>query len=1069
MRWRLRGSLLAALLGALAPAGASADVFVVDTSGDGAGGSCSPNPDRLPTLGGSCSLRRAIEAANASAASDTILFAPAVFDSAANKVITLASPLPDFDGTVEINGVASGLATTRVEGIVVRAGTGVGDLFAVVDGDAQLDDVTLENGDVAIGAGTSLAFDQTANATFAGVISGDGDLAKDGAARLVLTGLNGYTGDTIIEEGALQGDTRSINPNGDVEDDGLVVFDQANDDPEDFFGAISGSGALEKTGAGSLFLRTPNSYSGGTTVTAGTLKGFAGSAAGTSTLQGNIVNNATLVFEQAADGTFAGAISGSGRVEKTGPGRLVLTGSNAYAGGTQLRNGTLRGAAGSLQGDVAIDAAGAVSAGSNARLVFDQAGTATFRGDISGGGGLASTLFDVEKTGAGTLTLDGTNTYLGGTLVSGGALRGTTLSLQGDIEVLPGTQLVFDQSFDGAYAGLLSGPGAAAEAGVLEKRGSGTLVLTRDWSGSFLGDTTVAGGRLDVGRPGDGVGALLPGAVDVLSGGVLGGIGGVGGLATVRSRGVLSPGNSIGTLTVGSAIFDAGLFEVEVTPTTADRLDVIGTAQILVGSEVRLLPGPGTYPAPGTGTPVVILEAGTLAGTFRPILPGTFAFLDAELDYTATQVLLTVESNGLTLLDYGDTRNQREVAQALVDAQAQVGHDPDLDDVFAELNTLLADDIDDALDAMSGEPLTGFPTARLAVGERFHGAVQDRIRAVAWRESDPLFAERGARPGARGQAALPAVSLGAGGPVELASMQVARQAGSLSYDPPEHAGGVGVWLDGYGLFGDITGGSGTDDLGTTIWGTSLGADLRLAESWVVGAAGGYAHSDLDYDSLDASPTIHTAQAAAYAGWASARAQAGAAFRFAWSHMDSSRGIAFAPPSTFSRDADADFDGIDLGARVEGALSLATIGGFDVQPLASFTYTHLEQDAFDESGAGSLDLSVDEQTLDSAVSGLGARLRGRFALGEDRWLRPELHARWLHEFGDTERTLDARIGGTPGATFSVRGAELARDTGVVGAEWTLTDAGRLHVFAGYDLAINPDLLQHSVSLGFELVW
>jgi outer membrane autotransporter protein/CSLREA domain-containing protein len=1051
------------LCGALAAGGAHAAVFVVDTNADGAGGTCAANPSQLPGAAGSCSLRRAIEAANATAGSDSILFAPAAFDTAASKVITLASPLPDLDGTVELNGVASGLATQRVAGIVVRAGSGVGDLFAVADGDPQLDDVALENGNVSIGAGTSLVFDQTVNASYAGVISGAGDLQKEGAARLTLTGVNTYTGDTLIEGGALQGDTRSITGTGAVEDDGLVVFDQATDDPEDFFGAISGSGALEKIGAGVLFLRTPNSYGGGTTVSAGTLKGFAGATTPTTgSLQGNIANNAKVVFEQAADGTFSGAISGSGQVEKAGPGRLVLGGTNSYGGGTTLSAGTLQGSTASLQGNVAIASTGAVSTGSLARLVFDQAGTGTFRGNITGGGGLLSTLFDVEKAGAGTLTLDGTNSYLGGTLVSGGALRGTTLSLQGAIELAAGTSLLFDQSFDGMYAGLLTGPGA------LEKRGTGTLVLTQDWALAFQGDTTVAGGRLDVGRPGDGASAFLPGDVEILSGATLGGIGEVGGLASVRSGGVLSPGNSIGTLTVGSASFDSGsIFEVEVSPTTADLLDVSGAATIASGAQVRLLPGPGTYPDPGLGTPIPILSAASLVGAFDPIPAGTFAFLDAELSYNATQVLLKVESNGLTLLDYGRTENQRAVAEALVEAEA-LGNG-DLDTVFAELNTLLADDVPDALDAMSGEQLTEFPTARLAVGERFHDAVQDRIRAVAWRESEPLFAERGGRPAARTGAALPAVGLGGGGAIELASMQVARQAGSLSFDPPEHETGFGGWLDGYGLFGDITGGSGTDDLRTTIWGTSLGADLRLAEQWVVGAAGGYAHSELDFDSLDGSPTIDTAQAAAYTGWADARVQAGAAFRFAWNHMDSTRGIAFAPPSTLARNADADFDGIDLGARVEAALSLFELGRFDVQPLASFTYTHLEQDAFDESGADSLDLSVDEQTLDSAVSGLGARVHGRIDLGEGLWLRPELRARWLHEFGDRERTLDARIGGVPGATFSVRGAELPRDTGVVGVEWTLTDAGRLHVFAGYDLAINSDLLQHSVALGLEVVW
>ena len=58
---------------------------------------------------------------------------------------------------------------------------------------------------------------------------------------------------------------------------------------------------------------------------------------------------------------------------------------------------------------------------------------------------------------------------------------------------------------------------------------------------------------------------------------------------------------------------------------------------------------------------------------------------------------------------------------------------------------------------------------------------------------------------------------------------------------------------------------------------------------------------------------------------------------------------------------------------------------------------------------------------------------------------------------------------PGATYSVRGAELPRDTGTLGLGWVVSARGRLHVFAEYDLGINPDLLQHSAAIGVAVLW
>ena len=96
-----------------------------------------------------------------------------------------------------------------------------------------------------------------------------------------------------------------------------------------------GHGVLTKSGAGTLILTGTNTYTGGTTVSAGTLQG------NTTSLQGNIANSATLVFDQVAAGTYAGVLSGTGSLTKTGVGTLTLTSVNSYTGGTRFNGGTV--------------------------------------------------------------------------------------------------------------------------------------------------------------------------------------------------------------------------------------------------------------------------------------------------------------------------------------------------------------------------------------------------------------------------------------------------------------------------------------------------------------------------------------------------------------------------------------------------------------------------------------------------------------------------------------------------------------------------------------------------------
>ncbi len=298
----------------------------------------------------------------------------------------------------------------------------------------------------------TLVFDQASDGTFANAINGSGGLVKQNAGVLTLTGTSSVgsttvSGGTLIvagpltsafttnSGGTLQGSTSTLLAQGGVTDNGTLVFDQASDGT--FANAINGSGGLVKQNAGVLTLSGTSSV-GSTTVSGGSLivtgpltSAFTIDSGGTlqgstSTLlaQGGVTDNGTLVFDQASDGTFANAITGSGSLVKQNAGALTLSGtssvgSTTVSGGSLIVTGPLTSAftidsGGTLQGSTStLLAQGDVT--DNGTLVFDQASDGTFANAINGSGSLI-------KQNAGVLALNGVS-VLGATTVAGGNLR----------------------------------------------------------------------------------------------------------------------------------------------------------------------------------------------------------------------------------------------------------------------------------------------------------------------------------------------------------------------------------------------------------------------------------------------------------------------------------------------------------------------------------------------------------------------------------------------------------------------------------------------------------------------
>jgi fibronectin-binding autotransporter adhesin len=197
-----------------------------------------------------------------------------------------------------------------------------------------------------------------------GETGGSYSLTKMGGGALTLNGANTYSGGTIMNGGflyvtnsgtmgsagsavAVNGGTLDLGnatrTNGAVTVGGGLVTNgtlsassYALTNAGTISAALTGSGALTKTGSGTSVLSGANDYSGGTTVSAGTLQGD------TTSLQGNISNNATVSFNQVGDGTYSGNMSGAGAVNVDAGGVVTFSGNNTYTGVTAITSATLK-------------------------------------------------------------------------------------------------------------------------------------------------------------------------------------------------------------------------------------------------------------------------------------------------------------------------------------------------------------------------------------------------------------------------------------------------------------------------------------------------------------------------------------------------------------------------------------------------------------------------------------------------------------------------------------------------------------------------------------------------------
>lgn len=382
-----------------------------------------------------------------------------------------------------------------------------------------------------------LQFNRSDDIDFSRVISGTGGITLAGSGKVTLSATNSYAGETRLNNGTLAlGASNATGNNGRILFNGGVLqhttatggsadlsarfstaanqhfrIDTNGRTPVYTAGISSSGGQLTKLGAGTLTLTGTNTYTGDTTVSAGTLQlGYLHGTTGS--IAGNLINQGTVLFGRANIYTYAGDISGSGEIRKAGASILTLSGNNTYTGTTTLAGGKL--ALGSVNatgngGLISFESGGVLQhtalAGGTADLssrfstAVSQSVTIDTNGqDVIYSTGLTSLGGQLYKEGLGTLTLTGANTYTGQTFVRGGVLQignnSNTGSLTGtsSVALSANTHLSLNRSDAFAFDRTISGSGGL--------RIAGDGVATISGTNTYSGPTEINAGVISLGN-----------------------------------------------------------------------------------------------------------------------------------------------------------------------------------------------------------------------------------------------------------------------------------------------------------------------------------------------------------------------------------------------------------------------------------------------------------------------------------------------------------------------------------------------------------------------------------------
>jgi len=586
--------------------------------------------------------------------------------TAGTSAVTLTGNLAP--GSVAVNSTQSytfgGTGAIIGTGALTKAGSGT---LILTTNNTYSGGTTINGGTIQLGNGGTtgsiagnvvnngnLSFNRSDAVNLSGIISGGGSVLQTGSGTLTLSGTNTYAGTTLVTGGGslsiatdanlgtapaaatagqLMFDNGTLTTTADFTlnaNRGIAVANGATFNPTagtlTYNGILAGSGGITKTGAGGLTLGGLNTFTGNTTVNAGTINFTNGSAFGTGTI------------------TFAAGVTNVAGAAGSPPTAFF---NNTIATDTTVANA------------IVLPSPGTATTYTIQKTGVD--GQINFTGNISGGNADTKLFLNTSSGGDNTTTyrFAGNNTFLatievwrGGVIVASNTALGdssnlirfnsnnnTTLgdlrfeasvTLANPIELVTGGGGPINTNANNV---TLSGVISGGYAGGLNKLGTGTLSVTN--ANSYTAGTFINAGILAVNNTtGSGTGS---GVVTVNAAGTVRGTGTVGGNLVLVGGGRVAPGNSAGTLSVTGTFAGTGIYDFELATAGTAGGNNGGSTPTLPQTNHDLLLITGAADVSGlTVNPIALTGSG-----FNNANPYSWTVLTATGGVTGTPILGT--------------------------------------------------------------------------------------------------------------------------------------------------------------------------------------------------------------------------------------------------------------------------------------------------------------------------------------------------------------------------------------------------------------------------------------------
>ncbi|MBN2315982.1 MAG: autotransporter domain-containing protein, partial [Sedimentisphaerales bacterium] len=685
-------------------------------------------------------------------------------------------------------------------------------------------------------------------------------------------------------------------------------------------------------------------------------------------------------------------------------------------------------------------------------LVVGAGGTGTL--NVQNGGGVNGTLgligFDLDSTGV--ATVDGNDSFwqLNDEDEANGTL-GVGIGGNGHLTISNGGRVTTtDATVGGADVNGVD-PQDYPTATVLVTGDNSSLQVLNNLHIGGVGPDNMGPGSVLVS---DGGVVNVGNELYVWDTGLLGGDGTVNITAptTLLNSGTISPGNSIGTLTVnGHVVFEPNsTFAVEISnDDTSDLLKVNGDVTINGGTvqaiAVDTIVGAHDYE---------IINADSVEGTFDVLNTAMVqSVANAGLGYDPNSVWLHISAMAFNDPNICYTDNQRNLGNALQFIATNQGGNTNTAALQGLANF---NQVRSAFDELCGQTRPTLGPVTTSMTSNYIGVISGGLQRGSFGNSNslgngPLLAMAGSDP---------MTGMDVTTDVSPSGRTIALGNGTnILGDAP-----WGLWIKEYGLFGDRDSESGVFGYRYTTYGLGVGIDHYVTEELLLGITSGYSSGQIDYYNSRDKTDTDGIYLGLYGRWSPGSWYTQAMLTYAGMEYETDRYINFT-----GEHLKGDLDGYDIAGYIETGMNWENPSGWKINPLIAAQWSSLNLDSYSETGGPSA-LTFDTERFNSFKSALGARIFKDLSSEYDsRKLLWEVRGRWVHEFDDIQGSVDAAFVTNPGVLFKVNDSELSRDSAVLGTGIKTELFENTTLSLEYDVRLNADDVAHLVSIVFDHRW